>query len=142
LPGVSVVNRGIDGDTSEKVLSRLDTILSTKAEIAVLLIGNNDAHRDVPPERTSDNIGRIIAALLAAGMRVIVLSVSDGVPRLRRPVADINKGARAVCRTGCTFVDLPLSGPDGLLFSAYSPDGTHLNAQGYKALAETIRPLL
>jgi hypothetical protein len=94
------------------------------------------------PERTSDNIGRIIAALLAAGMRVIVLSVSNGVARLRRPVADINKGARAVCRTGCTFVDLPLSGPDGLLFSAYSPDGTQLNAQGYKALAETIRPLL
>lgn len=53
----SVINKGINGDTSSSLLMRYDRdLLSMKPELLILLIGTNDFFYGIEPHRVFDNI--------------------------------------------------------------------------------------
>jgi cephalosporin-C deacetylase-like acetyl esterase/lysophospholipase L1-like esterase len=73
---VTVVNKGIGGDTTDGVLKRLETdALALKPDICVLLIGGNDAASKAPdvPMRFARNYDAILTKLQGAGVKVLAL---------------------------------------------------------------------
>jgi len=73
---VAVLNRGCGGDTTAKVLARLEKdVLAERPDIVVLLIGGNDAAPEatIPRETTAQNLETILTALAKVGSRVLLL---------------------------------------------------------------------
>jgi len=60
LPGEIIMNRGIGGDNTFGILSRLDDILSQQPRKMFLMIGINDIGRGLPLKVISQNYDRIL----------------------------------------------------------------------------------
>ncbi len=146
FPGVRLVNRGVTGDQVAFVIDRIDTILSTEAHTAFVMLGANDLIHDQPVDDTVSRYADLVQRL-SATMQVHVistLSASGGFARLNPQVAELNSRLRAMCgQLGCNYVDLNgRLAPDGVLPAALTPDGLHLNGEGYRIWTETIAPLV
>ncbi len=62
VTGQAVYNRGISGDTSDRLLERLKcNALNITPKNLVILIGTNDIGKDIPPEYTLKNIQDILS---------------------------------------------------------------------------------
>ena len=72
---VSVINGGVSGDTSAGGLARLDWALADHPRFALVELGANDALRGISPAVTKDNLDQILAKLIAAGVRPILLGM-------------------------------------------------------------------
>jgi lysophospholipase L1-like esterase len=143
LPGVRVVNRGIGRDTTDKLLERLDTVTSTGAQKAILLIGINDIIRGDAIDAVASRYKRIAGNLKSAGMDVVAISVlpvrGKHAAHSRR-IADLNHAIAIVCMSdACEYVDAHARmAADDLLSEELTTDGLHLNGAGYVQLAEII----
>jgi acyl-CoA thioesterase-1 len=69
---VTVVNAGINGDTTEGMLARLDGVLTSDTRVVILQPGGNDARKGLGDSR-SNNIGTIKSRLAARKIRVVML---------------------------------------------------------------------
>jgi acyl-CoA thioesterase-1 len=74
---VRVINAGINGDTTEGMLARLDHLVPNGTSAVILQPGGNDRRKGSP-----DRTGEIQSRLNARGIRVIMLpnSVFGGLP--------------------------------------------------------------
>lgn len=72
--GWKVVNAGINGDTSEGVLNRVNSIIKQKPALVLLGIGGNDVLRKVSPSITTDNISQTISKLKAQNIPVVLIA--------------------------------------------------------------------
>jgi hypothetical protein len=145
FPGAAIVNLGISGDTTAGVLQRLDTVIATGAGTVFLLIGINDLQiLGGAPAEVAARHAEIRRRLTQAGMRVVVLSLFTGKTGLRAGVADVNARLEKSCAApACRFVDLNAAlSENGLLKPAYTYDGVHLTAEGYKAWVRRISGLI
>ncbi len=71
---VQVVNRGIGGNTTGQLRERLQRdVLNENPDIVTVLIGGNDAGRQVSRRATEKNLNGILGALRQAGCRVLVM---------------------------------------------------------------------
>ncbi len=71
---VSVLNKGIGGDTTQGVKERFDAdVLQHKPDVVIILIGGNDVARSFPPEQTRDNLNVIFSALKNAKIRTLAM---------------------------------------------------------------------
>ena len=70
--GVKVLNFGLSGDTSSGAFSRMPQVLAAKPDIVILELGANDLLRQQPAEGTQRSLGRIIEALKAQNVRIIL----------------------------------------------------------------------
>lgn len=146
FPGVSIANRGIGWDNTAGLLARLDTINSTGAETAFVMIGTNDFIASTDVAATAARYERILAGLDAP--RIVVQSTLFVGERLqqRNPlIAELNSRIAASCAADprCSFVDLNSRlSLDGRLADRFSVDGVHLNGDGYRQWAQVIRPLM
>jgi lysophospholipase L1-like esterase len=154
FPGQPYVNRGIGGQTTPQMLVRMyPDVIELKPAAMVLLAGTNDIARNTGPmtaEMIEQNIMAMTELAQRHGIKVIlcsVLPVSDYQPRGMtegRPPADILKLNRWLreyaTQTNSTYVDYFSAVVDekGWLTNAYSGDGLHPNAQGYKVMAPLI----
>jgi len=144
-PGASIANRGIGGDTTTGILSRLDPIIAMRPKVVFILAGINDLgfHRD--PVDIITSYQKIIKILTDSGAKVVVQStlyVSKN-SRLSNntSITKINKEMKAYCLTEnrCEFLDLNnLMSPRGQLSREYTGDGIHLNGKGYLAWLDAI----
>src|SRR5205807_6682662 len=61
FPGLKIANRGISGDTSRGVLSRLqEDVLALEPRAVVLLIGTNDLEEHAEPDTIAANLKLIL----------------------------------------------------------------------------------
>ncbi len=142
FPGISIANRGIDGDTTDGILKRLDGILPLHAEKAFLMVGINDF---IEAERSVDavfaNYRKIISVLHRSGTRVYVQSTLmcnerkasvKSCSTANEKIRQLNKRLAEPGAGEFTFVDInrSLSGPHGLK-DELTCDGIHLNGRGY-----------
>ena len=67
-----VINAGISGETSSGTLSRIKWVLTLKPDIVILVIGANDGFRGIDPGLIESNIRRIIEALKADNVIVVL----------------------------------------------------------------------
>ncbi len=72
--GWQIDNMGVNGDTSQNVLDRLDVVVNTKPDLVLLGVGGNDVLRRVQPSVTEENLNQIINKLKQNDIDVILIA--------------------------------------------------------------------
>lgn len=134
--GLPVGNLGVAGNTTADGAARIDELLKADPDIAIILLGGNDALRKVPIAETEANLRQIIAAVQARGAVVVLLGVRGGI--LNDPYDDMYE--RIAEDTGSAYVSNVLRGLFG--DSRYMADAIHPNDQGYAMIAERVIPVI
>jgi len=147
FPKVQIANRGMDGDTTHDILSRMDTILSVSPKKALIMVGINDIHRGASLDSVFQNYREIVKRLQQAGVIVIIQSTlecsKDVCGDRVNQVRDLNKQLEDFAKgNNIVFLDInaDLSNPSDGLLSKFTYDGIHLLASGYVKWSERIRP--
>lgn len=154
--GQAVYNRGISGDTTDRLVERLyDNVLVIEPKNVVLLIGTNDISRGVPLSVSVENLEKIIIETKKAcpDVNLIIEAVypinkpmrfrSD--KRSNEKIKEMNdEFIKLSKKYGCTWLDLSdkLSDEHGELKKEFTFDGLHINTKAYEVIAENIIPLL
>lgn len=72
--GWEIVNMGVNGDTTQNVLDRLDVIIDLKPKLVLLGIGGNDVLRQVDKATTKNNLSKIIERLQSAKIETVLIA--------------------------------------------------------------------
>ena len=145
--GLHVYNRGISGDTSDRLLERFyDNVLTIEPKNMVLLIGTNDLTINASAEYVADNIEKMLDLSLEScpDMSIFLQSVYPVEYKNKKKnleIIKLNEILSRLCnRKNITFIDLSerLTDDKGGLNMAYTYDGLHPNARGFKVIADEI----
>jgi acyl-CoA thioesterase-1 len=138
----TVVNAGVSRETSAQALARLDRALEGDVRILIVALGANDGFRGVPVATLEHNLTRILDAAQARRIAVVLCGM-EALPLYgwdyTRAFHDVYvrlASARALPRVPFIMMNV-LANPSLLL-----PDRVHPNANGARAIAETIWPYL
>jgi len=146
---LSIANRGIGGDTTRRLLDRLDDVVALKPRAVFLMIGVNDVTLGIPRDASVDNLRGILARVTGSGAQAFVsyvLPVTASYPKknVNREIPPLNAAFAKliVDRPGITPVDArpQLQRPDGTLREEFAYDGLHLTPRGYAVLRDAIAP--
>ena len=131
--GITVINAGVSGDTTEAALARLDRdVLSRDPRIVIVGLGGNDYLQSVPIATTETNLRSIIDKIQSAGAAVMLLGF-----RFPSLTADYEAMYKRVAKdTQCLFVANVLAGI--LTHPELKSDEVHPNAKGYQLMADRI----
>lgn len=153
--GLAVYNRGISGDTSDRLLERFESnVLNIQPSNIVLLIGTNDYGYSLPMQETVDNIEKILIMIAekCSSANVILQAVYPVNGKLSKynkkknaKIPELNVKIKTIAeKHRVTFLDLTdeLSDDDGDLKTDYTYDGLHLNVFGFEKVVEKVIPLL
>jgi lysophospholipase L1-like esterase len=168
IPGAEIVNQGYGGDTTARLLLRLERdVIALQPAVVVLQAGINDL-KAIPvlgdagaeiPKNCQANLDEIVARLRKAGIDVVLVSILPAGPIeiSRRPVwsesvrdatTTVNSRLSRAPRAGVDFVDADsaLAASDSsnrlILRSEYAADALHLNDAGYRELNSLVAPVL
>lgn len=135
-----VVNAGISGETSTGALARIDWILKLQPDIVILETGANDGLRGHDPELTRRNIDRIVMALQAKNV-VVVLAGMQMLTNMGSPYRDEFTAVYPRVAKERKLLLVPffldkVAGEENLNLS----DGIHPNPQGYAIVTDTLYP--
>lgn len=156
---VACYNRGISGDTTEGVLSRLPVSLyDLKPSVVVLMIGTNDVNGGYAEDGIMERYGQIIDGIKANlpdaklyCMSIIPqnsqleeyshVKIADTTPVIMRMNDRIRQLAQ---EKGATYLDLfsLLADENNYLIRQYSDDGLHLNPTGLAVWTQLLKPYL
>jgi lysophospholipase L1-like esterase len=144
LLGLSVLNRGIGGDTSATLLRRLPEVLKRRPKVAFLLIGFNDVRTGVPLETTKANLRHIVNEFKFAEVPLVILSTvfaSSRFSSFNHQIAALNVFERELCiERGIPYLDLNSTlAPEGALEGRFTADGYHLTDSAYREWAALLR---
>lgn len=154
--GQAVYNRGISGDTTDRLLERLqENVLNIEPKNIVLLIGTNDIGRGLPLSMSIENVSKIIENTKKACPDVnfvlqAVYPINRGMrdkfeKRSNDKIELMNKEFIKLSeKYDCVWLDITdkLKDETGNLKKEYTFDGLHLNVSAYKVVAENVIPLL
>lgn len=158
--GQAVYNRGISGDTSDRMLERFEkNALIIKPRNLVMLIGTNDIGLALPNELTLSDIRKmleaarekcpdaniVLQAIYPVNNRLSLEAKIIVGRRSNEEIGEINREIKKLAeKFGAQWLDLTeaLSDENGLLSEKFCYDGLHLNARGFEIVAENIIPLL
>ncbi len=145
--GKAVYNRGISGDTSNKLIERLESnVLCLEPEKVVYLIGTNDHAMGASDEYIASNIKTIIGMTKKAcpECKIAVQSiypVIDHKQRKNKDLKPINELIKKVCRdTDTVYIDLfdALCDENGSFRKDFTYDGLHPNVHGYEVVTKAL----
>ena len=156
ISGQAVYNRGISGDTTDRLLERLnENVLNIEPKNIVLLIGTNDIGRGLPLSMSVENVSKIIENtkkvcpdinFILQAVYPINRDMRDKFEKRSNEKIDImNKEFIKLSeKYDCVWLDITdkLKDETGNLKKEYTYDGLHLNINAYKIVAENIIPLL
>jgi len=148
FPGVAVVNRGVDGDTTAGVLRRMESITSARARKAFIMIGINDFKEGRSVDAALQDYRSIVSRLSESGMKVYIQSTLAcneakaewiSCAAIQGKIRDLNRRLAGLASARVTFIDINagLSGPGGLK-PELTYDGVHLNGEGYRIWRDAI----
>lgn len=142
---IRIRNKGINGDLTSAMLLRFrGDVINTKPDYVIILGGANDIGWGFSVKEIWSNLKRMLEMAKDNGIEPIgctvpsILGWDEGIlPRLQ-----LNQSLKQFCREkGFSCVDLfgkTCEPKTKRLRSNYSSDGLHLNAKGYRKMAETI----
>jgi lysophospholipase L1-like esterase/poly(3-hydroxybutyrate) depolymerase len=151
FPDMKVSNRGISGDTTRGLLTRMQgDVLDLKPKAVAILIGTNDLDQGGEPEVVAKNLQAIVARLHAANpaMPVVISKVMPRGPKAGLYPDKIralnalyeecfkNDDKVAFCDTWTVFDD-----GMGSCKKEEFPDMLHPNAAGYAKWAAALKPI-
>jgi len=141
---LSIVDRGISGDTTEGVLNRLESIYSTNAKKAFIMIGVNELGRNTSVDGVISKYEKIVFQLKQHGITPYIQSVlllGDKHADRNENILKFNLRLKALSeKENIVFIDLNkvLSENGKLKESFSSEDGVHLNGDGYSVWKNSI----
>lgn len=141
---------GVSGDQTTDLLARMNDVLSTDADIVMLMIGTNDINQGVSNDTIETNFENIVTQITNSGKYVVVApvahrSVTGG---FNATIDDLNSRYRNVVSanpkafmadSSSTFNNLVGSEVTELQVTT---DGLHPNTYGAKLLGEAVAPTL
>lgn len=74
MTGWSVINAGVNGNTSADVLARIDKVIALNPDLVIFGVGGNDVLRRVQSGTTAANITATVQRLKAANIEVILVA--------------------------------------------------------------------
>jgi acyl-CoA thioesterase-1 len=137
---VGVINAGVSGDTTSAAAQRLDWALPEDASAVIVELGGNDALQGIPPEGTKANLAKIIEAVKAKGLPVLLA----GMEAPRNMGKDYVDAFHAIypalaAQYDAVFYPFFLDGV-ALDDSLMQGDGIHPNAKGVTKIVVQIMP--
>lgn len=137
LSSWTVVNAGVNGDTSADVLARVDDIIKQAPDLVLLGIGGNDVLQRVTPDTTLANISATINSLESADIDVVLIAE----PHLSTSALFGKASDNPLYEDIAEAKDVPLYS-DGwstvLSDDTLKSDRIHANAAGYRQFAEGL----
>ncbi len=137
LTGRNIINAGISGETTSEGLQRLERVLfQERPDLMVLLEGGNDILRNQRSSRTKENLAQMIDVAKQQNVQIVMLGV---------PSKNLFSGSASFYTELAEEYNLVFDGSlirELLLSPSYKSDSVHLNAAGYRALAEGVYKLL
>ncbi|PZE29010.1 MULTISPECIES: GDSL-type esterase/lipase family protein [unclassified Curtobacterium] len=147
LPGERVRNLGVNGDTTDGVLARLDEVVAAQPDVIVLLIGTNDfGNHRATAEHVVRNVESILVDLRRdlPGVRLLLVSILPRAASFTPRIEEANRHLRqfvATCRA--QFLDLwPALAEGDRIDPRFTEDDLHLNEDGYRAVVGELLPAL
>ncbi|WP_086969341.1 SGNH/GDSL hydrolase family protein [Vibrio coralliirubri] len=144
---ISMVNRGLAGDTTTGMLRRIDTTLNVKPKLVCFMAGINDLAQGYDVDHIYQNYIDMLKVWQENDIRILVQStlyVGSKLQGLNPSVELLNRKLSEYCsQQGITFLDVnSVLSPNQLLSNEYSCDDLHLNAKAYQAWAEILQPTI
>lgn len=158
--GQAVYNRGISGDTSDRLLWRLQSnALNIAPRNLVILIGTNDLGLGIPASELVGNVREILRItkerlpntnIVLQGIYPVNKHMSLAAAKMvgrrkNKDISAVNEQLRALAAdSGVIYLDLSdkLSDKRGRLAKEFCYDGLHLNVHGFAVAAQAIIPCL
>jgi lysophospholipase L1-like esterase len=159
---VQVINLGIGGDTSTKILKRMPTEIEARYSaswpfVFVITFGANDERSiggkiETPIDQFEANVRDIITLAKRHSDKILFL----GIPPIGKPIVEF-KGQEysdervkeyeqrlrsVVEEAGLTFVSIRTAFEQAGLAGLYSYDNIHPNDSGHHLIADTVMPKL
>lgn len=157
--GVAVYNRGISGDTSDRLLERIyDNVINIAPRNLVILTGTNDLGLGVSLDFTASYVDRILQIVgekcpdtnvILEGIYPVNRNMSMASRQMvgcrkNSVIAEVNGQLSVLAQKyNVTFADFTdkLIDKKGRFFKEYTYDGLHPTAEGFKVIAENLMPL-
>ena len=144
---ISMVNRGLAGDTTTGMLRRIDTTLNVKPKLVCFMAGINDLAQGYDVEHIYQNYIDMLKVWQENDIRILVQStlyVGSKLQGLNPLVELLNSKISEYCsQQGIAFLDVnSVLSPNQLLSNEYSCDDLHLNAKAYQVWAEVLQPAI
>ena len=134
--GLNIINLGVSGNTTEDGLNRINELDQYDPKVVLLLLGGNDAIRQLPIETTFRNLEIIISKIQSRGSIVLLLGVKGGLlgDKFKSEFERISE------KYHTAYVPNVL---DSLFGNRkFMADSIHPNNQGNVIIAEKIYPIL
>lgn len=152
FPKISVVNRGIGGDTTSGLLRRLENVTIGKPKSIVLIIGTNDLTMGVTQNKIEENYHLLIDRIHQESpqtsiVMTSVLPVNKSIRNTKvknEQIEQLNKNLTALAKSE-NIPMLQIYGKylkEGQLNESFTSDGIHLNGKGYSIWAKALQPYL
>lgn len=138
FPGLKIANRGIGGDTTDGILERIDSITSTNARYAFIMVGVNDFSKGRSPNLVFENYKKIVEELLRSDIEVYIQSTvlcGERCKRYNNSIRTLNEYLYeySLSNKDIAFIDLnKWLSKNGQLKKELTFDDMHLNGSGYK----------
>ena len=153
LPGLRVVNRGVNGQLVPQYLLRFrQDILELKPKVVVIEGCAINATYDVPLKLLEDSYASMAEMARLHGIEPILATTMPVGSDFERRLTGTNEEVRRINevvqnlakRQGYLVVDYygAIAQPDGTLPAAESPDGLHCSPAIYQKMAVALRPVL
>jgi lysophospholipase L1-like esterase len=147
FPERTVHNLGVAGDTSDDVISRMDSVVAFRPGLVALLIGTNDFGVRHSVEHLVRNIEYIMVSLRRElpGARLLVQSIMPRGREFAGQIQDANRHIRQFAPSiNSHYLDLwpALALEDGEIDPEFSTDRLHLTPAGYQAWLSELHPAL
>jgi acyl-CoA thioesterase-1 len=120
---VRVLNAGVDGDTTARMLMRMDSVIPAGTKVAILQPGTNDFRnkRSLSVDQHLANVEAIVSRLSAQRIRVVICS---------------SGAAEAALARRYDAIAMPCADRAHLI------DGEHLDPTGHRNVAEQLLPVI
>lgn len=151
FPDNTILNYGVDGDTTSGMLSRISVPLSKNPKVICIMGGINDFIRGASVATVYNNLRQMVSRSKAAGVIVIIqstLHTGSGYPNsftINQKVSQLNNLLSALADAqNETWLNLNASmAEDGYLKKIYLlSDNLHLNSDAYVHWAEKLNDAL
>ncbi len=138
---VFVANAGINGDSTDGMITRFERDVSREApDVVVVWGGINDLGYTRTPEQAMANLSRLYEMSIGIKAKPIACTLTP-TRHTSAAMKRLNELIRAhAAEKDILFVDLyaALADAEGNLLKEYSDDGAHLTMEGYHRVAETL----
>lgn len=141
LTGWQITNAGVNGDTTEHILQRLDKVTTKQYQLVLLGVGGNDVLRRIPKEITEQNLQKIVERLQTKGMAVVLIAQPHFSASALFGKASDNPVYEKVAKI--TNVPLFADGWSAILSDkTLKSDQIHANNAGYEKFAQMLYTFL